>query len=95
MAAYLIVDIEIHDPERYAEYVKVVPATIARYGGKYLARGGRAERLEGDWNPRRFVVLEFPTYERAKEWWSSEEYREPKALRQSCSGANLILVEGV
>ena len=95
MAAYLIVDIEVRDPERYAEYVKVVPATIARYGGKYLARGGRAERLEGEWAPRRFVVLEFPTYERAKEWWSSEEYRGPKVLRQSASVANMILVDGV
>jgi len=95
MAAYLIVDIDVRDPERYAEYVKAVPPTIAKYGGKYLARGGRAERIEGEWSPKRFVVLEFPTYEMAKEWWSCEEYRGPKALRQSASVANMILAEGI
>jgi len=95
MAAYLIVDIDVRDPERYAEYVKAVPPTIAKFGGKYLARGGRAERLEGEWSPKRFVVLEFPTYERAKEWWACEDYRGPKALRQAASAANMILVEGI
>jgi uncharacterized protein (DUF1330 family) len=95
MAAYLIVDIDVRDPERYAEYVKAVPPTIVAYGGKYLARGGRAERIEGEWTPKRFVVLEFPTYESAKEWWSSEDYRGPKALRQSASIANMILVDGI
>jgi len=95
MAAYLIVDIEIRDAERYAEYVKVVPATIALYGGKYIVRGGRAERLEGDWTPKRVVVLEFPTYGRAREWWSSQDYHGPKVLRQAASVANMILVEGI
>ncbi len=95
MAAYLIVNIEIRDPERYAEYIKLVPETIAAYGGKYLARGGRAERLEGDWTPKRVVVLEFPTYERAQEWWSCEAYRGPKALRQSASHGQIILVDGL
>ena len=58
------------------------------------ARAGRAETLEGSWQPKRFVVLEFPSYEQAKAWWSSEEYAGPKALRQSTSICDMILVEG-
>ena len=95
MAAHVIVDVEITDPMRYAEYIKVVPPTIAKYGGRFLVRGGKAETLEGSWNPKRVVVLEFPTFERARAWWASEEYSEPKALRQSASVANMILVDGV
>jgi uncharacterized protein (DUF1330 family) len=66
MAAYLIVNVEVTDPVRYADCIQQAPASIAQYGGKYLARGGRAETLEGEWTPKPFVVLEFPTYERAK-----------------------------
>jgi len=95
MPAYLIVDIDITDPVRYADYIKAVPASIAAYGGKFVVRGGKAQRLEGSWNPKRVVVLHFDTYERALEWWGSEEYREPKALRQSASVSNMILVEGL
>ncbi len=95
MSAYIIVGVEITDPERYAEYVQAVPMTIAKYGGRFLVRGGRAEALEGSWDPNRIVVLQFETYERAMEWWASEEYKAPRALRQSASVANMILVEGI
>ena len=95
MAAYIIADIEIQDPVRYAEYIRIVPPTIAQFGGKFVVRGGRTETLEGPWSPKRIVVLEFPTYERAKEWWSSHEYRTPRDLRQSASIGSLIVVEGV
>ena len=95
MPAYLIVDIDITDPVRYADYIKAVPASIAAYGGKYVVRGGKAQRLEGSWDPKRVVVLQFDTFERALEWWGSEEYREPKALRQSASVSNMILIEGL
>jgi uncharacterized protein (DUF1330 family) len=95
MPAYVIVNIEVTDPQRYREYIEVAPASIASFGGRYLARGGRAERLEGNWEPKRFVVLEFPTYERAREWWASDEYAGPKALRQASSRASMILVEGL
>ena len=95
MAAYIIADVEITDPVRYAEYIKVVPETIARYDGKFVVRGGRSETLEGPWSPKRIVVLEFPTFERAKEWWASEHYRAPKALRQSASISRLIVVQGI
>ena len=95
MAAYIIVNIEITDPERYAEYIKVAPSTIAKFGGEYLARGGKVEKLEGSWEPKRVVVLEFETYEKAKAWWSCDEYAGPKKLRQSAAITNMILVEGM
>jgi uncharacterized protein (DUF1330 family) len=94
MAAYFIVDVEVTDPVGFEEYRKLVPATVAQYGGRFLVRGGAAEQLEGDWQPRRVVVLEFPSLEQAKRWYHSEEYRDPKALRFKTSRANMILVEG-
>jgi len=95
MAAYVIVDIGVTDPQVYAEYVKAAPPTIARYGGRYIVRGGKAERLEGEWSPRRVVVLEFPSYERAKAWWASPEYAPAKALREKSATAEMIVVEGI
>ena len=95
MAAYVIVDVTIHDNEKYAEYIKQSPATIEAFGGRFVVRGAKVESLEGSWTPGRFVMLEFDSVERAKEWWSSEMYREPKKLRQSASTASMIVVEGV
>ena len=94
MAAYLVVDIEIQDAAGFEDYRKAVPATIEKYGGKILVRGGKFERLEGEWEPKRVVLVEFPGFEQAKRWYDSEDYREPKALRLRTSKANLILVEG-
>ena len=94
MPGYIIADVEIHDEAGYAEYRKRVPATIAAYGGRFVVRGGTVERLEGDWEPNRIVVLEFPSVEQAREWWESEQYREPKAMRQAASTGTLLLVEG-
>lgn len=95
MAAYFIVDVEVTDPAGFEEYRKLVPATIAQYGGRFLVRGGAVEQLEGDWQPGRVVVLEFPSLEQAKRWYHSEEYRDPKALRFKTAKAKMILVEGV
>ena len=95
MAAYVIADVEIKDRERYMEYVKQVPPTLEAHGGRFLVRGGRAEELEGAWQPKRIVVIEFDSLERAREWWSSEIYRAPRALRQSAAVTNMIIVEGV
>jgi uncharacterized protein (DUF1330 family) len=95
MAAYIIVDVEITDPVNYAAYIRVVPPTIAAYGGRFLVRGGKTETLEGSWIPKRVVVLEFPSLELARAWWDSEDYRDPKTLRQSASITDMILVEGV
>lgn len=95
MTAYVIAQVEIRNPERYAEYVKQTPATVTHFGGRFIVRGGKAERLEGHIPANRIVILEFDSYERAKDWYESEAYQGPKALRQSASIASLILVEGV
>jgi uncharacterized protein (DUF1330 family) len=95
MSAYVIVNIQVTDPELYAEYIKLTPGSIAPFGGRFVVRGGRAERIEGSYEPRRVVVLEFDTYDRAKAWWASEGYREAKALRQRSAITDMILVEGV
>ena len=95
MSAYVIVNVKVHDAETYKEYVKLSPVSISAYGGRFLARAGRTEVLEGDAPANRMVVLEFPSYDRAREWWNSETYRMPKALRQSASEASMILVDGV
>jgi uncharacterized protein (DUF1330 family) len=94
MPGYIIVDVQVTDPEAYERYKAAVPATLAAYGGKFVVRGGRAENLEGDWQPNRIVVLEFDSVARAKAWWDSQEYAAPKRLRQSASVTRMILVEG-
>src|SRR6266478_858406 len=77
MPAYIIVEIDILDPVGYEEYKKLAGATVEKYGGKYIVRGGKTEVLEGDWKPKRIVVLQFNSAERAREWLNCEEYREP------------------
>ena len=95
MAAYVIVEIEVVDPVGYEEYKKQAAATVHKYGGKYIVRGGSSEVLEGDWKPKRIVILQFDSMERAKEWLNCEEYREPRKMRHRTAKANMILVEGV
>jgi uncharacterized protein (DUF1330 family) len=94
MSAYIIVEIEITDPVGYEEYKKQAGATVEKYGGKYIVRGGKTEVLEGDWKPKRIVVLEFPTMERAKEWLNSEEYREPRKMRHRTAKTHMLVIEG-
>jgi uncharacterized protein (DUF1330 family) len=94
MKAYVIANIDIRDPVRYADYVKLTPGTIAPFGGQFIARGGRAEKLEGDTRVNRLVVIEFPSYDQAKSWYDSEGYRVARAIRQSASDGSLFLVEG-
>jgi len=93
MKAYVIANIDVKDPTRYAEYVKLTPGTAAPFGGR-VARGGRSEKLEGATPANRIVVLEFPSYEQAKAWYESDGYRVARAIRQSASTGTLILVEG-
>lgn len=95
MSAYIVADIEIHDAARYETYKRMAPPSIAQYGGRYLTRAGATDVLEGDWTPKRFVILEFPTMEQARAWWSSPEYAEAKALRQSITTTRMILTEGL
>jgi uncharacterized protein (DUF1330 family) len=94
MPAYIIVDIEVTDPARYETYKPLAAATVAAYGGRYLARGGAVEVLEGDWQPHRLVILEFPDAERAKAWLESPEYRDPRALRHATARSNMVIVAG-
>jgi len=95
MSAYVLAEIEITNPEGYKEYTATVPATVAKYGGRFLVRGGAVEMLEGDWPNRRRVLLEFPSVDAAKRWWNSPDYEKPKALRQAYSNGRLLLLEGV
>lgn len=95
MSAYIVVDIDIRDPEAYKEYIRLAPASIALYGGRYLARGGRTEVWEGDWTPKRLVILEFESVDRAREWLDSPEYAPARAIRQAAAGADVVAIEGV
>jgi uncharacterized protein (DUF1330 family) len=95
MSAYIIVEIEVTDPVGYEEYKKLAGETVEKYSGKYIVRGGKTEVLEGDWKPKRIVVLEFPTMARAKEWLNSEEYREPRKMRHRTARTHMLAVEGV
>ncbi len=94
MAAYVILDVEVTDPALYEEYKKLSGPALASFGGRFLARGGAVEVLEGDWRPSRVVVAEFPDAAHARAWWTSEIYREAKAIRRSASRGSMILVEG-
>ena len=94
MAAYVIGEIDVTDPETYDQYRKQVLATVQKHGGRFLARGGRAETLEGGAAPKRVVVLEFPSYEQALEWYRSAEYAPLIELRQRASRGRLVLLEG-
>ena len=95
MSAYLIVDIDIQDAAGLEEYRKQVPATVTKYGGRFIVRGGKFEKLEGNWDPKRLVLPEFPSVEQAKQWYDSEEYQPLKPMRLKASTSNLVLVEGV
>ena len=95
MPAYVVVEIDVTDPETYERYRAMAPPSIAMYGGRYLVRGAPVQCLEGGWRPPRFVILEFPDSERARSWWASPEYAPAKALRQASADTEMILVEGV
>lgn len=95
MAAYVMVEVNVKNQLEYQEYTKLTPATVSAYDGKFVVRGGKTEVLEGEWQPHRIVVLEFPSVERAKEWWNSESYNKAKVIRQRAADTKMIVVEGV
>jgi uncharacterized protein (DUF1330 family) len=95
MPAYVVVEVDVRDPALYEDYKRLAPPAIAAYGGRYLARGGRTDALEGDPGPGRLVILEFPSLERAREWWESDAYATARSVRQSCASARMIAVEGL
>jgi uncharacterized protein (DUF1330 family) len=95
MAAYVIIDIDVKDQLAYEEYKKRGAPTIIAHGGKPLARGGKTEVLEGSWQPKRMIVLEFKDAQAAKEWWNSEDYHQAKKFRLGAASANVVLLEGL
>ncbi len=95
MAVYLVADIDVHDAETYAEYSRLAQATFEGYGEvTYLVRGGEADVLEGDWQPKRFFIIRFEDREKAMTWYNSQRYREVMKLRLASSTSNLFMVEG-
>ncbi len=94
MAGYIVADIEITDPDEYQKYAQQTAATLERYGGKFLVRGGQPETLEGDWKTKRIVIIEFPSVEQAKAWYDSPEYSAIKGIRQRSAISNILLVHG-
>ncbi len=95
MPAYIIVETDIQDPEQYELYKQAAPGAVSAGGGRFIARGGELAVLEGDWQPKRLVVLEFPDLEAAKRFYDSPEYEEAKRLREGAARLNMVAVEGL
>ena len=95
MPAYVLANVTVKDPVRYEDYRRLVTPTLAKYGGRFIVRGGTVEVLEGDWQPNRLVIVEFPSIDHARQWWSSPEYTEAKLIRQATSEGTLLILEGV
>ena len=96
MSAYVVVDLVVKDPEPYAEYRRLAPPTMVPFGGRYLARGGEAEVIEGPWTPRRMVILEFPDADAARAWYASEAYQKIVPIRQTTTDTRMfVILEGV
>lgn len=92
MAAYVLVEVSIQDPELYEEYKKLTPASVEAYGGRFVIRGNPIQVMEGEWNHDRLVLLEFPNKDIALEWYNSEEYQKAKKIRENASSANFFIV---
>jgi len=95
MPAYVIVETDIHDPEQYSEYQAASPDAVHAGGGRFVARGGELAVLEGDWDPARLVILEFPDLETAREWYASTKYEEAKRLREGAASLCMVAVQGL
>ena len=95
MSAYVIVDVEVKNLEKYEEYRKLAPAIVRAHGGKYLARGNKIECLEGNWTPKYIAVVEFETFEKARAWYESPEYVSIRSIRQENTHSRMVLVDGL
>lgn len=95
MAAYAIAEVDVSDIEMFKTYMDLVPKTVEKFGGRYLVRGGEMKVIEGDWNPKRLVIIEFEDADRGMEWYNSEEYSQALRLRQRSAQTNLVFIEGV
>ena len=93
MAGYVIANVVWKDSESLSVYKRIMPPSVKKYGGRFLVRGGATEVLEGEWSPA-LVVIEFPTVEQARQWYSSEEYRPALEIRQRAADNELLIVEG-
>jgi len=94
MPAYVIFDVEIRDPDGYQDFMKKVKPALDEAGARYLARGGAHKVYEGDWSPRRIVLLEFPSVAAWESFYYGPVYQGVKAIRDECSSARLVSVEG-
>lgn len=95
MTAYIIVDLDVKDPEKFADYRSQVPDVIAKFGGKFIVRGGEVETVEGDGQINRMVVLEFPDMVSVRRFWDSDEYREILPLRLTSADSRVLFVDGI
>jgi uncharacterized protein (DUF1330 family) len=94
LPAYVIVETDIHDAEQYESYKQASPGAVAAGGGRFLVRGGELAVLEGEWRPKRLVVLEFDNLDAAKRFYASPAYQEAKRLREGAASLNMVAVEG-
>ncbi len=95
MPAYVIAEVDVTDPEQYARYGAAVPVTLEAHGGRFVARGGETVALEGDWQPKRIVVVEFKDLEAAQRWYESPEYHGAREIREGAAVMRMIAVAGV
>ncbi len=95
MTAFMIVDLDVHDPEGFASYQTDVPALIAKHGGEYLVRGGEHEVIEGDWQPKRLVIFRFPDRQAIHNFFDDPDYADLKALRLRTATSSIIAVDGM
>jgi uncharacterized protein (DUF1330 family) len=93
VSAYVIVEVEVTDPEEYAAYGKLAEQSVTRHGGRFVIRGGTQEVIEGDWKPR-MVMLEFESLEAVHAWYHSEDYQACLPMRLASSKARMVAVEG-
>ncbi len=94
MPAYVIADITVTDQERYKDYAKKTPATVEKFGGKFIVRGGEIAVIAGDWNPQRLVIIEFPNMATLKKWYQSKEYQKISRIREESSTGSFVFVDG-
>ena len=95
MSGYVIANIDVKNPEAYKEYIDKVKPIVEKFGGEYLVRNGEYKVIDGEWKYPRTVIIKFPTYEKALEWYSSEEYKPVKPIRLMNSVGNMIIIKGV
>jgi uncharacterized protein (DUF1330 family) len=94
-SAYLVANVQFTRPDKAQEYGREVPATVEKFGGRYLARGGTAEVAEGQWQLRYVTIVEFPSLDKAKQWYESDDYRRLKPIRLEHAQSDIAFVEGV